>query len=75
MIDVKQIREVMAFTVKDLEQLAIDSGYYDEYVASEFLGIQDDQFVFEVEDLDDEDVLANCWIFITTTEEGYELDY
>ena len=75
MIEPKQIREVMDFTVADLERVARDTGYYDEYVSSEFLGIQDDQFVFEIRYLDDEHFLATGQVFITAFEEGYELDY
>ena len=75
MIDAKEIREVIDFTVVDLMRVARDTGYYDEYVSSEFLGIQDDQFVFEVQYLDDENVLASGWVYVTAFEEGYELDY
>ena len=75
MIYANEILEVMSFNVRDLERLARVSGYYDEYVSSKFLGIRDDQFVFEVQFLDDENVLASNWVFVTPFEEGYDLDY
>ena len=79
MIPANLVHEVINFNRKDLEQVAVDSGYYDEYVSSEFLGIVENQFVFEIGYINDEGGLDTGRVYVTYSEDGNDnclvLDY
>jgi hypothetical protein len=77
MIPASVVQRIINFTVKDLTRVAIDSGYLDEYLSTEFIGINSSsQFMFKVSFMDDvEGEIGTGRVYIGYDDEGLYLEY
>jgi len=71
MIESNIVLEASNFTHMDLSQIAVDSGYYDHYTSSKFVGIHREQFVFEITGQDG----STGNVYLRYDNGGYDLEY
>jgi hypothetical protein len=77
MIPSSVVQRIINFTRKDITRVAIDSGYLDEYLSTEFIGINSSsQFMFEVIFMNDiEGTQETGLVYIGYDDEGLYLEY